>query len=284
MTTQVKSRGETKMTPELKSILRNDFLAFARKAILELEGTKLDDDPYLEYLATKLTKFLDRKTRRLLVNLPPRHLKTLLFSVCLAAWKFAHQPSAKIMIVTYAEQLAETIARNIRSILQSQWFKEVFPTRIAKDHAAVTDFATTAGGALYADSFRGSITGRGGDLIIIDDPHDIKDAGSPQQLERTIGLFDTLVLSRFNNRRIGQVIVIAHRVHEDDLSGHLLWQGKWRHVVLPMVAMADATYDTDSGCWHRPKGELLRPNAFDLEDLEDLKAITHNPDFEMLYQ
>jgi predicted phage terminase large subunit-like protein len=272
------------MKNEFKSILRNDFLAFARKAILELSGTKLDDDRYLEYLATELMEFVDGKTRRLIVNLPPRHLKTQLFSVCLAAWKFAHEPSGKIMVVTYAEQLAESIARNIRSILQSEWFKEVFETRVAKDHSAVMDFATTEGGELYAVSFSGSITGRGADLIIVDDPHDIKDAGSPQQLERTIELFDTVVLSRLNNRQTGKVIVIAHRVHEDDLSGHLLRQGKWRHIVLPMVAMADAVYDTDYGPWQRRKEELLRPNAFDSEDLEDLKANTHNPHFEMLYQ
>jgi predicted phage terminase large subunit-like protein len=80
------------------------------------------------------------------------------------------------------------------------------------------------------------------------------------------------------------VIVIAHRVHEDDLSGHLLRQGKWRHVVLPMVAPSDASYDTDYGRWRRRKGDLLRPDAFDLEDIEELKAQAHNPDFDMLYQ
>jgi hypothetical protein len=188
------------------------------------------------------------------------------------------------MVVTYAEQLAESIARNIRSILQAKWFKEAFPTRIAKDHAAVMDFATTAGGALYAVSFGGGITGRGADLIIVDDPHDIKDAGSPHQLERTIKQFNTGVLSRFNNRKTGKVIVIARRVHEDDLSGHLLRQDKWRHVVLPMVAMSDVAYDTRYGRWRRRKDELLRPDAFDPEDLEDLTANTHNPDFAMLYQ
>jgi predicted phage terminase large subunit-like protein len=87
-----------------------------------------------------------------------------------------------------------------------------------------------------------------------------------------------------NNRKTGKVIVIAHRVHENDLSGHLLRQGKWRHVVLPMVAMSDAAYETDYGRWQRRKGELLRPDAFDSEDIEDLKANTHNPDFDMLYQ
>jgi hypothetical protein len=228
--------------------------------------------------------FVDGTTPRLIVNLPPRHLRTSLFSVCLSAWKFAHQPSAKFMVVTYAEHLAESIARNIRNILQAQWFKETFQTRIAKDHSAAKDFATSAGGALYAVSFGGGITGRGADLIIVDDPHDIKDAGNLQQLDRTIEQFNTVVLSRLNNRRTGKVIVIAHRVHENDLSGHLLRQGKWRHVALPTVAVSDVAYDTDYGCWRRRKDAWLRPDAFDLEDIEDLKANTHNPAFEMLYQ
>jgi len=87
-----------------------------------------------------------------------------------------------------------------------------------------------------------------------------------------------------NNRKTGKVIVIAHRIHEDDLSGHLLRRGKWRHVVLPMVAMSDVAYDTRYGRWRRRKDELLRPAAYDPEDLEDLRANKHNPDFEMLYQ
>ena len=181
-------------------------------------------------------------------------------------------------------QAPESIARDIRAILQAEWFKEVFKTRIAKDHSAVMDFGTTAGGQLYAASFSGSITGRGADLIIVDDPHDIKDAGSPDQLERTADIFNTIVMSRLNNRKSGKVVVIAHRIHDNDLSARLLRQGNWRHIALPMVAIADTEYETNYGRWRRRKGELLRPGAYGPDDLEELRANTHNPGFELLYQ
>lgn len=268
----------------LKAVLRRDFLAFSRKAIQELEATKIDRDPYVEYLATELTAFVDGPRNRLLVNLPPRHLKTMLFSVCLSAWTLAHDPSAKIMVVTYSEQLAESIARKIRAILQAGWFRETFATRVAKDHAAVMDFGTTAGGQLYAASFSGSITGRGADIIIVDDPHDIKDAASPDQLERTAEIFYTIVMSRLNNQVTGKVVVIAHRIHHNDLSGRLLRHGGWRHVALPMVGVADKEYSTNYGPWLRCEGELLRPNAFSRDYIEGLKASTHNPAIDLLYQ
>jgi hypothetical protein len=272
------------MTPAVKSMLRTDFLSFARKALLELEGTKIGKHTYETYLVTELIKFVDGNTPRMIVNLPPRTLKTLLFAVSLSAWKLAREPSAKIMVVTYSDNVAESIARNVREILLAPWYKEVFQTRVAKNHSSVMDFGTTAGGALYAVAFGGSITGRGADLIIVDDPHDITDAGSPRKLERTKEIFDTVVLSRLNNRKTGKVIVIAHRVHKNDLSAHLLRRGKWKHVVLPMIAETDTIYDTDYGPWRRRKDELLRPDVFDEEEIEDARAEAHNPDFDMLYQ
>jgi len=271
------------MSARLKSLISNDFLSFARKAIREASGEKIGDDKYLEYLATKLTAFDAGENPRLLINLPPRHLKTQLSSVALAAWTFAHDPSAKIMVVTCSEELAKTIAGNIRSILQADWFKETFATRLKKNHGAVRDFGTTAGGRLYAAPIGGSITGLGADLIIVDDPHEQKDAANPRKLARTIELFNSVVISRLNSQKRGKIIVIAHRVREDDLSGCLIRQRKWHHVVLPMIAITDELYKTQSGNWRRSKGELLRPDEYTAENIEVLKQ-SINPSFEMLFQ
>ena len=132
----------------------------------ELDGTAISDDPYVEVLASYLMEVAHGSTKRLVINLPPRHLKTQLGSVCFAAWLLAHNPRIKILIITYSQELAHDTARPIRSIVQAPWFKKVFATRIAKDKAKAHNFATTAGGQVYAASIDGSLTGFGADVII----------------------------------------------------------------------------------------------------------------------
>jgi predicted phage terminase large subunit-like protein len=270
------------MYSALKAVLSQDFLSFARKAIVELDGTKIGDEAYLHYLAAELNRFAEEETRRLIINLPPGHLKTMLGSVCLTAWLLAHNPSLKIIIVSHAEHLSKAIARNFLTILRSGWFKEVFDTRIKKGHAEVTDFGTTAGGGVFVTSFGSRLTGRRADIIIVDDPHDIAD--SLEQIQQTIETFNTVLLSRLNNRKTGRVLIVAHRVHERDLSASLLRKKKWTHVALPMEATQNETYKTASVNWRRRKGELLRPDAFAPEDLDELRANCFSPDFNMLYQ
>jgi len=181
------------MNDALKALLRRHFLSFARKAIFELQGTKPSDDHYLRHLAFRLDQFVAEESPRLIINLPPGHLKTLLGSVSLTAWMLARQPSLKALVVTHAEHLSKMIARDIRAILESSWFKEIFATRIKRDHAEVTDFGTTADGGVFVTSFGGRFTGRRADVIIVDDPHDI--GVGRDEIKKTIDCFNTVVLS-----------------------------------------------------------------------------------------
>jgi predicted phage terminase large subunit-like protein len=266
----------------IDSLLRNDFLSFARKALRELDGTILSEDPYLDYLASELTAFADSEVNRLLVNAPPRHLKSQLGTVCLAAWILGHRPNEKIIVLACSARLAEKLARTIRAILQAKWYRNIFPTRIKKGHGEATNFATADGGEVFAASIHANITGRGGGIIIVDDAHDTDDAGKPRRLAKAIERFNKNVRSRLNNHRTGRILVIAHRVSDADLSAHLLARGGWRHVVLPFVATRDETYKTNGGIWRRRKDELLRADAADDESIAELKQTEVN--FDMLYQ
>jgi predicted phage terminase large subunit-like protein len=270
------------MNSELKVLLHSRFLSFARKALRELENVTLGDEHYLKYLAREFELFAGGDTPRLIVNLPPGHLKTSLGSVCLTAWLLGHEPSLKVIVASYGEHLSTSIARKIRAILQCGWYREVFKTRVPKDHSSVTDFGTTAGGGVFVTSFGARFTGRRADLIIVDDPHDIED--DVEQLKETIKTFTTVLLSRLNDLKKGRVLVIAHRVHEHDLSAYLQGRDRWKSVVLPLVATTDAVYETTAGVWRRRKGDLLRPRHFDASDIEELRKGSFNPDFGMLYQ
>ena len=219
-----------------------------------------------------------------MINLPPRHLKTFLAGIYLPAWVLAKDPSARIMIITYNDQLAEHITYQIRRVLKSNWFMSVFKTRVAEDRSKVGDFATSQGGSVFATSIGGALAGRGADLIIFDDPLDLKDAGNERQIELVNQRFDNLVMSRLNDPRTGRVVVIAHRLNDNDLSAHVRRQGGWRHVVLPLTASRKATYDLGFDEWVRERGELLRPGSYTKKKIKHLQATTINPDFELFYQ
>ena len=273
------------MTGDFKSLLRSNLLAFAMKAHKEMNAQSMPDDPYLQLLADRLAGVVTGKTKRLIVNLPPRHFKTWIGSVCLSAWILGRDPSAKILIVSYGQELADKIAHTIRGIMRSEWYRELFKkTRLAKSRSKLVDFVTTAGGGVRSVSIEGGVTGHGADYIIIDDPTELKDCDNVRRLGRVVELFDGEILTRLNNPKRGRVLIIAHRVNEEDLSGHLLEQGRWEHLKLPLIAMRRRSYELpDGGVWVREKGELLRPDAFTSRDIELLQA-ARRPGFETVQQ
>src|SRR5260370_12216072 len=105
--------------------MRDNLLAFSMKAFKAMNSNDMPNDPYLELLADKLARVAIRKTKRLVVNLPPRHYKTWIGSVCLSAWILARDPSAKLLIVTYGQELADRIAHSIPAIMRSDWSNEL---------------------------------------------------------------------------------------------------------------------------------------------------------------
>ncbi len=273
------------MSPETIKLIRTDFKSFVRKAFSFIhDGRKLGNQPYVDYLCFELEKVIRGETPRLLINLPPRHLKTFLGSICLAAWTLGQEASARIIVVTYNDRLAEHISRDIRKILRAPWFKQVFSTRLADDHARADDFQTTKGGGVYAVSSKGALAGHGGDLIIFDDPLDLKDWNNLSEIERINECFDGMIMSRFDNPVEGRAVIIAHRLNDQDLSAHVVAQGGWRSVVLPFIATPATNYDLGYTTWYREKGTILRPDAFSQKEITRLQTKELTPPYHLYYQ
>ena len=107
------------------------------------------------------------RIRRLVVNLPPRHLKSLLASVAFPAWCLGHEPSAQILCVSYAQDLADKLSRDWRHIVASAWYRSVFPTPLSPQRAAMPEFDTTAQDCRLATSVRGVLAERGAEIIAL---------------------------------------------------------------------------------------------------------------------
>ena len=159
-------------------------------------------------------------------------------SIAFPAWCLGHDPSAQILCVSYAQDLADKLSRDCRSIMMSPWYRRIFPTRLAPHRQAVQEFLTTAHGCRLATSNGGVLTGLGADIILIDDPLKPEEALSDAQRQAANEWFDHTLYSRQNDKQHGAIIIIMQRLHEDDLVGHVLAQEPWEVVRFPAIAEA----------------------------------------------
>jgi hypothetical protein len=216
---------------------------------------------HIELNAAQLAAVHHGRIRRLLVNLPPRHLNSHLASIAFPAWCLGLRPSAQILCVSYAQDLADKLSRDCRRIVASDWYQSVVPTRLSPQHQAVPEFETTAQGFRVATSVGGVLTGRGADIIVIDDPLKPEEALSQIQREAANEWYDHTLYSRLNDKLVGAIVLIMHRLHEDDLAGHVLAQEQWEVVRLPAIAEADERYRVETvlgrQCFGRRVGEAL---------------------------
>ena len=174
---------------------------------------------HVEVMAGKLAGVREGRIRRLLVCVPPRHLKSHVVSVSFPAWCLGHDPSAQILCVSYAQDLADKLSRDCRRIVTADWYQKLFPTRLSPRHQAVPEFETTVQGCRIATSVGGVLTGRGADVIIIDDPLKPEEALSQAQRQAANEWYDHTLYSRLNDKLSGAIVLVMHRLHESLPSG-----------------------------------------------------------------
>ena len=191
---------------ECAATLRDDFASFATRCFRELNPrTRFITNWHVELIAGKLAAVREGRIRRLMICVPPCHLKSHLASVCFPAWCLGHDPSAQIVCASYAQDLADKLSRDCRRIMTADWYQKLFPaTRLSPQRAAVPEFETTAQGCRIATSVGGVLTGRGADIIIIDEPLKPEEALSQAQRQAANDWFDHTLYSRLNDTRTGQ--------------------------------------------------------------------------------
>jgi predicted phage terminase large subunit-like protein len=258
-----------------RAVLRQDFLSFAQKCALWLNPQiHFIENWHLESVAWHLEEVRRGRITRLIINLPPRSLKSIMASIALPAFWMGHRPSIQIICASYGFDLATKLANDFRSIIESAWYKQLFPgTRPAIRRNSEVEVATTRHGFRLAASVGGTLTGRGADAIIIDDPLKANEASSQPRREEVNQWFINTVVSRLNDKRTGAIVVVMQRLHLHDLVGFLTSQLEdWTVLSLPAIAQTDERVQIGRNLWHDVQaGEALQPQREPLEVLEHIQ-------------
>ena len=236
--------------------ISNNFMAFVKEMWPEfIEGR------HHKEIADKFDKIAKGKIKRLIINMPPRHTKSEFASFLLPAWMVGRKPDLKIIQSTHTTELAIRFGRKAKNLMDSQEYKKVFDTRLREDSQAAGKWETEQGGEYYAAGVGSAITGRGADLLIIDDPHSEQDAMNPEALDRAYEWYTSGPRQRLQPG--GAIVLVMTRWSIKDLTSKLinaqknLKADKWEIIEFPAIL---------------PSGKPVWPEYWKKDELEGVKA------------
>ena len=297
-----------------KALAEKSLRHFVKMGWPAIESYEFVSNWHLDAICEHLTGINDRKLLRLLINLPPRHAKSIIASVFWPAWTWAQNPDpnevghtfnvapgtwrgpgVRWLSASYAYALSVRDAGNSKRLIQSPWYQERWADRFAirQDASANDNFANDKNGTRLSVSIEGQLTGQGGDIIIVDDPHNVQEGESPTKREKVVQWWQESLPSRLNDQNHGAMVVIMQRVHALDMAGHIIanemgaaYVGdpstktthvvKWDHLCLPARFEHDHPTPVRSSLGFKdPRtidGEPLWKARFDSEALDNLSA------------
>jgi hypothetical protein len=267
------------------AILRKRFDLFLHRCFRTLNpGQNYLPNWHIQAIAHQLERIRRGEITRLIINMPPRHLKSLTVSVAFPAFLLGHEPWHRIFAVSYGGELSSKHALDFRSIVESPWYRRAFPTmRIAR--SLEDEVSTTVRGFRKSTSVYGTLTGLGGDIFILDDPQKAVDAQSDAQRDRLNQWVSNTLISRLDSKRSGVIILVQQRLHLHDLSGYLMEAGGWTSLSLPAIAESDEVIAIGDRVFHsRAAGEALHPDLEPIESLERLRQQIGSDVFAAQYQ
>lgn len=272
----------------LQAVLRSNFTAFVQKSFNTLSpGQMFIPNWHIDAITYQLERVRRGEVRRLIINMPPRSLKSIMASVAFPAFVLGQTPWRRLICVSYSGELAKKHSNDFRALIESGWYQELFPgTRVGPYKNSETEIEFTERGYRLATSVGGTLTGRGGEIIIIDDPLKPDDARSEVKRTAANHWFMNTLLSRLDDKRTGAIIIVMQRVHMDDLTGFVLEQSSdWEVLNLPAIADHEQTVRVSPReCFVREPGTALFPEREPIDVLEEMKRQIGSDAFSAQYQ
>ena len=266
------------------SQVRRTLARHSLSDFIRLFWRHIDPAPYvpgwhIEVICEHLEAVSRGEIRRLLITVPPRHMKSIGVSVAWPAWCWAQDsaglagPQTRFLFASYAHSLSIRDSVKCRRLIESPAYRRAWGEgfKLTSDQNTKIRFENDRGGYRLATSVDGALTGEGGDIIVVDDPHNVREAESQAVREATLAWWDEAMSTRLNDLRRGAYVIIMQRVHEKDLAGHVLAEGGWTHLCLP------ARYEPDhpqafAGDRRIETGALLWPARFGEAEIRELEV------------
>ena len=259
---------------DAEALYRNNLTAFSAKSLSIIEpSTKYVHNWHVDCICEHLNAVWNKEIKRIIINMPPRLLKTHLASVSFPAWGFGQDPTVKFMLTSFKMDLARRMTRKTRLIMNSEWYREMYPNiELSKDQNQAAHFETTDMGQYYSSAMS-AVTGEGCDIQICDDPLNPFEAASQVQRQNVIDTIRGTLFSRFNDEKNGRFVLIMQRLNENDPTGELLKDEGWYHLKLPAEALNKSySYSLGESKWELKEGGLLFPERLSREVLDRKRA------------
>jgi hypothetical protein len=275
-----------RMRQLLRQAAHDDFQSFLRMVVATVSpGSRYQHNWHLDAIGAYLAACAKGEVKRLIINMPPRMLKSVTVSVAWPAWLMGHDPKTRIMAASYAQSLSIKHSLDCRLVMESRWYRDIFPkTELARDQNEKEKFVTTKRGHRIAVSVGGAATGEGGNILIVDDPLNPLQAGQRALRDAANRWFDHTFLTRLDDKKRGAIIVVMQRLHPEDLSGHLLKKGGWELLALPAIAPTRVTITQGGFMKQREEGEVLHAAREDAAMLAQVKRELGSANFNAQYQ
>ncbi len=269
---------------DLILLARVDFGVFLVLLFPELhDGKAMIPAPYVNLMVEALMVVREGEEKRIIFNLPPGHMKSLIVSVMYTAWLLGVDPSKRILGISYGEDLARQLSRLTRRVMTSRLYRHIFPsTVLAKQSEDL--LTTTKGGQRLATAVGGTIAGFRAEIAILDDPMQPAEIASELKKQGLRDWYASVVEQRLVP--VGAIIVVMHRLSPDDFTATLLEKGGWLHISLPLIAVEPMGYEDKNGrlIWSRNRGDLLSPRWTTKAAVEDIRRSLPKEIFEGQYQ
>ena len=264
-------RGADLAAEHLIALAREDFFVFVMLMFPILHGgEKLKHAPYIDYVCYELWRCGAPHRRRVIFNMPPGYMKSLLISVLYVAWRLGVNLGLRFICASYGDDVAHKFGRQTRQIMQSPLYRAIFPGTVLTK-TAENFLETSQGGLRYATNVGGEIAGFRANYIILDDPMQPDDSHRAEAKQKLVDWYQGVVAQRLLAE--GSILVVMHRLAPDDFCGTLQELGRWHVVNLPLIAEEERVYKDYRGhvLWHRRVGEVLNPNYRSAGEVATLK-------------